>query len=147
MATWTMTNVLTGAVELPKYNDTGMIVEQYQVTLTTALANGDTIVGPTLPAGCYLSNVKVDTKSLDSGSGIVFKVGYTGALAAFITGSTVGQAGGIQSANVAGTVGFTYAPGSPPIPTNCPILATITTGAGTAVQGNFVMEITYTASP
>ena len=105
MATWNAVNVLSGTTELPKYNAFDH-VEQWKVTLTTALASGNTIVGPTLPAGCYLSNVKIDTGSLDSGAGMVIEAGYTGALAAFIATSTIGQGGGIQSANVAGTLGF-----------------------------------------
>jgi len=140
MATWNAVNVLSGTTELPKYNAFGATVEQWKVTLTTALASGDTIVGPTLPAGCYLSNVKIDTGSLDSSAGIVIEAGYTGALAAFIAASTIGQGGGIQSANVAGTVGFSAT-------TNTQILVTTTHVATTALQGVMVIEISYTASP
>ena len=150
MAIWTMTNVLSGAVELPKVNQFGIISEQYSVALTTALANGDTITGPTLPASAYLSNVKIDVGQLDSNGSptLTFEAGYSGALHAFIaSGNTTAQAGGITSANVAGTVGFTYAPGSPAVPTNCPILITITAGAATAKAGTMVCEITYTVNP
>ena len=140
MATWTATNVLSGTTEGPKYNQIGSIDEVWSVSLTTALANGDTIVGPTMPAGCYLTNVTVDTGSLDSSTGITFEVGYTGHLAAFIAASAVGQGGGVQGANVAGTVGFTST-------TNTQFLATITHAATTAVAGKFVIKVSYTASP
>jgi len=147
MATWQAVNVQTGTTEVPKKNATNVTTEVWKVTLTTALANADTIVGPTLPMGCYLSNVRVDTGTLDSSTGLTFEAGYTGALGAFITGSTVGQGGGIQAANVAGTIGFKYAPGSPAVDTDLPILVTITHVATTPVQGTMVIEVAYTASP
>ena len=142
MATWTATNVLSGAVELPKYVEIGVVVEIYSVALTTALANGDTILGPVLPAGLYLQNLRVGATSLDSGSTIAFEAGYTGALGAFFTGSTVarGATGGIQAATLPATLGFTAA-------TNTQILVTITAGATTPVAGTMTIEITYTASP
>lgn len=140
MANWQATNILTGAVEGPKYTEIGTIDEIWSVTLTTSLANADTILGPTIPAGTYLTSVTVDTKSLDSSTGITFECGYTGALGAFILGSTVGQGGGIQGANVAGTVGFTAT-------TNTQLLVTITHAATTAVQGVMVIKASYTANP
>src|SRR5271165_4558910 len=133
MANWQATNVLTGAVEGPKYTEIGTIDEIWSVALTTALASGDTIFGPTMPAGCYLTNVTVDTGSLDSSTGITFEAGYTGHLAAFIAGSTVGQGGGIQGANVPGTVGFTAT-------TNTQILVTTTHVATTPVAATMVIK-------
>ncbi len=142
MATWTATNVLTGAVETPKYVEIGVVTEIYSVALTTALANGDTILGPVLPAGCYITDVVVDSGALDSNGTptIAFEAGYTGALGAFIAGSTVAQHGGVQFANVAGTMGFTAS-------ANTQILVTITTGAATAEAGTLRIRLSYTASP
>lgn len=142
MAVWQATNVLTGTIENPKYVEIGIITEIWKVALGTTLALNDTILGPVIPAGTYLDNVVIDTGQLDSNGSpaIVFKVGFTGTTAAFITGSTVGQAGGIQAANVAGTVGYTST-------TNTTLLATISTAAATAKAGTFVMKVTYTASP
>jgi hypothetical protein len=109
----------------------------FSVALTTALANGDTIYGPVLPAGYYLTNVKIDTPSLDSSTGLVLEAGYTGALGAFIVGSIVGQGGGIQSANVPGTTGFNAA-------TATQILVTVTHAATTPVAGTLRIMMSYT---
>jgi hypothetical protein len=140
MANWQAVNINTGAVEGKKYFQIGTITEMWKATLTTALANGDTILGPTLPAGLWLSNIKVAATSLDSSTGLTFEIGYTGALGAFATGSTVGQGGGIQSATLPATAGFTAA-------TDTQILITITHAATTPVAGTMVIEVTYLANP
>ena len=140
MALWQATNVLTGAVEGPKYTEIGGISEIWKVSLTTALANGDTILGPTMPAGCFLENVSIDVGQLDSGTGISFTAGYTGHLAAFISASTIARTGGIQGANVAGTTGFTST-------SNVQLLVTITAAATTPVAGTMVLKFSYTANP
>ena len=143
MANWIATNVLSGAVETPKYVEIGIITEIYTVALTTALANGDTIFGPTMPAGCYLMDVKVDVDQLDTNGTplIAFEAGYTGALAAFIaSGNATARTGGIQPANVHGTVGFTAA-------TNTQVLVTVTAAAATAAAGTMRIALSYTASP
>ena len=141
MANWQATNVNTGAVEGPKYYEIGSIEEIWTVALTTALLSGDTILGPTMPAGCWLSNVVIDTDALDSGGGITFEAGYTGHLGAFIaTGNTTAQTGGIQGANVAGTVGLTST-------SNIQLLVTITHVATTPVAGTMRLKLSYTANP
>lgn len=142
MANWQTRNVLTSAVEGPKYNQIGLVTEIWSVALTTALANGDTILGPTIPANTYLFDVAVDVGQLDSNGSptIAFEAGYVGALGAFIVGSTTARAGGIQTANVAGTVGYTAT-------TNTQVVGTITTGAATAKAGTWVFRVTYTANP
>ena len=142
MAIWQAVNVLSGTVENPKYSQIGIVSEIWRYTgLPTTLANGDTIIGPTLPAAAYLQNVRVDVSDLDTGGGITFSAGYAGALAAFIVGSTVAQTGGIQGANVSGTLGYTN-PNS-----NVPILVTITHAAAIPVAGNMTIEISYTSNP
>ena len=140
MANWLATNILTGAVEGPKYTEIGAIEEIWKVALPTSLASGDTIYGPTMPAGCYLTAVTIDTGSLDSSTGIVMEAGYTGHLAAFIAASAIGQGGGIQNANVAGTVGFNST-------TNTQLLVTTTHVATTPVAGTMVLKLSYTANP
>lgn len=139
--TWQMTNVLTGAPEGPKYTEVGTITEIWTVAVTTSLGNGDTLSGPVIPAGTYLQDVVVDTDDLDSATSITFECGYTGHLAAFIaTSNTTMQTGGIQHANVKGTVGFTAS-------TNTTVLITITAAAGTPVAGTVRLMVTYTANP
>lgn len=147
MATIQGVNVNTGAVELPKYNDSGVTNQIYVANVTTALAAADVILGPVIPANTFITGMKVDVDKLDSAGSpaVTFELGYINAgtttAAAFIaTGNTTAQAGGIQSANVAGTTGATFT-------NNVTIAATITNTAGTAVAGKFRISADYTASP
>src|ERR1700742_5087519 len=139
MANWQATNVLTGAVEGPKYVEVGTVDEIWSVALTTALALNDVILGPVIPAGTYLDDVKLDCDDLDGATSITMSVGYASHTAAFITASTIARAGGIQGANVAGTIGFTST-------TNTQVLVTITAAAGTPVAGTLRILVRYTAS-
>lgn len=147
MATWQGVNINTGAVELPKNNVEGVFEEIYIAAVSTALANGDTIVGPVMQAGLFVSNVKVAADALDSAASklIQFEVGYINAgtftAAGFITsGQTVAGAGGIVSMNVPAGYGATFT-------NNITLAASITAGAGTAVAGNFRLGLAATASP
>lgn len=142
MATWTATNVLTGAVEKTKYVQIGVVTEIYSVALTTALALNDIITGPNIPAGCFLDNVKIDVGQLDSNGSplITLDVGISGTAQKFLAASTVAQAGGIAGAAVAGTVGY-----SPT--TDTAVLVKVHAAAATAKAGTIVISVTYTASP
>ena len=147
MATWQGVNVNTGEVELPKYNAEGLFVEESIAAVTTALANGDTILGPVIQAGLFVMDVKAAPDKLDSASSgaVTFEVGYinngTLTAAGFIaTGNTAAQAGGITSMNVPAAFGTTFT-------NNVTVAAVITNAAGTAVAGNFRLAATMTASP
>jgi hypothetical protein len=140
MATITAVNILTSAVEVPKYVEVGNVSELYTAAVTTALASGDIIVGPVLPAGCFLVDMIVDTTDIDSGSVVTFTGGYASHTADWIASSTLGQTGGIVHANVAGALGFTAT-------TNTTSLVTFTNTPGTAVAGTVKIGLVYTASP
>jgi hypothetical protein len=140
MATVQAVNILTGTTEGVKYNATGVTTEIWTAAVTTALATSDIISGPTLPAGCYITNVVISVTDIDSATSSLMTVGYTGATAAFISSSSVGQAGGIASANVAGSIGFSAT-------TDTTVLVTITATAGTPVAGTVRILLSYTASP
>jgi len=141
MATLQATNILTGTTEGAKYNATGSTSEIWTVATTTALASGDTISGPVIPANTYLVDVLVSWTDVDSGSGATFECGYTGTLGAFIaTGNTTPASGGIVHANVAGALGYTAT-------TNTTVLVTMTGTAGTPVAGTCRIGVIYTASP
>lgn len=141
MATIQAVNILTGTTEGQKYNATSVTSEIWTAAVTTSLASGDTISGPTLPAGCYITDVIVDTTDLDSATSSTFECGYTGALAAFIAdGNTTMRTGGVVHANVGGTIGFTAT-------TATTVLVTITATAGTPVAGTVRIALNYTASP
>jgi hypothetical protein len=143
MAAFQATNVLTGTAEGPKYNATGVTDEIWSVALPNTLAINDTISGPVIPAGVYLSNFVIDVDQLDSNGSplIALKAGVVGTTAAFIaTGNTIARTGGIQAANVAGTIGFTAT-------TNQTTLVTITAAGATKVAGTMRIKVSYTASP
>lgn len=159
MATWQGVNINTGAIELPKYNAEGNYEEIYIASVSTALANGDTIYGPVIMAassgtlevpgntGPFVVDVVAAPDKLDSaGSGLItFEVGFQNSStylpAAFITtGQTTAQAGGKATLNVPAAYGTCFA-------TNTTVIAVITAGAGTAVAGNFRLGVRLTASP
>ena len=142
MAIWQAVNVLTNAVEGVKFVEVGTPAEIWAVTLPVSLANGDTILGPSLPAGCFLCDLGADCTSLDSSTGLLFTVGTALLPAQFITATNVGQGatGGVAKVNVGGSLGFTAA-------VNTQIVATITHAASVPVQGKFTFYIEYTASP
>lgn len=144
MASWQATNILSGTTELAKYG-LYTVEEMWVASLTTAWASADVVNGPTIPASAYVSNVVIDVDQLDSGSTAAFEVGYvqsgTTTAAAFIaSGNTTARAGGIQGANVAGTVGF-----SPTV--NSIIQLKFTAGPATAVAGKVRMKLAYTYNP
>lgn len=128
-------NVLTGAREVAKYNEIGTPAAIYRAALTTALASGDTIQGPILPANNYILDVTVDLGAV--GAGATYTCGYTGTPAAFITAGAVNA---VSHANVSGALGF-----SATTPTT--ILVTMTGTAGTPAAGIIRIAVEYTATP
>jgi len=128
-------NLYSGTAEGPKYVEVGTPVEIWRMAVTTALASGDTIAGPIIPAGTYLVDVTVDCGAI--GTGATYTAGYQGSAAAFIS---AGAQNAISHANVSGAVGFTAA-------TNTQVLVTMTGTAGTPAAGNITIAVEYTASP
>lgn len=108
--------------------------------ILAALALNDVIVGPSIPAGATLISVRIDVPQLDTGGSpaLKFDVGTAATPAKFISASTIGQTGGIATASVAGTIG--YSPTS-----NTPVQAKVNTGPQTgATSGTVVIAVTYT---
>lgn len=141
MGTVQATNVLTGTTEGAKYNATGVTTEIWSAAVTTALAITDTISGPVIPAGSYVTDIVVSLTDIDSAASLTWECGYTGALAAFIAdGNVIGRTNGVVHADVAAAIGFTAA-------TNTTVLVTITATAGTPVAGTIRIAASYTASP
>jgi hypothetical protein len=141
MANWQMNNIQSGTPERPKYNAVGTTTEIWSVAVTTALANNDILLGPTIPAGCALSNVKVGTDKLDNGTAIVFRVGNAANTAAYIAaGATTAQAGGIASLNVAASLGLIET-------VDRQVILTTNATATTPVAGTVRIEVSYVASP
>ena len=141
MANWQMNNILTGTPEKPKYNAVGTTLELWTVAVTTALAANDILLGPTIPAGTYLTAVTVAPDDLDSATSITFKAGYTGTTAAFIaSGNTGMQSGTVATMNVPSGFGYTAT-------TDTQVIITIVAAAGTPVAGTIRLMIAYVASP
>jgi hypothetical protein len=140
MATIQATNILTGTTEGPKWNATGDTTELWTAATTTALALNDIISGPVIPANTYLNSLQVAFTDIDSATSFTFTAGYVGQTAAFITTSTVGQAQGVATINVALAIGFTAT-------TDTTVLITVTATAGTPVAGTCRIRASYTASP
>lgn len=106
--------------------------------------------------GPVISSVTMDVPSLDSSTGIVTAVGDSGTAGRFISGATVGRSstGGIQSANVAGTIGYapfastynTYTTAS--LQTYTFIFKVTTAATGTAATtGTIALKVGYTVDP
>lgn len=147
MATWQTLDINTGQREFPQYNVEGIFSEINIVALTTALANGDTIIGPIMQAGVFLVNASVASDALDSASSklIQFEAGWinngTFTPAGLIAnGNTVAGAGGIQGSNVAASYGTHFT-------NDITMAVSITAAAGTAVAGNMRLGLAMTASP
>lgn len=140
MATIQAVNILTGTVEGSKWNATGDTTELWTAPTTTGLVITDVISGPTIPANTYLNSLQVAFTDIDSATSFTFTAGYSGSAAAFITTSTVGQAQGIATLNVALALGFTAT-------TDTVVLVTVTATAGTPVAGTCRIRVNYTASP
>jgi hypothetical protein len=141
MANWQMNNIQTGTPEKVKYNATGPTTEIWSVALGTTLAANDVLLGPTIPAGCALSNVKVSCDKLDNGTAITFRVGNSANNVAYIaTGATTAQAGGIATLNVPAALGLIET-------VDRQVLMGIVAGATTPQAGTVRIEVTYVASP
>jgi hypothetical protein len=106
------------------------------------LTAGDTIVGPTVPAGVTVTEVLLDVDKLDGGGSpaLVLKVGDAGVTNRYISGSTVGQNGGYQVPNIAGATGYVPA-------ANAPVIITVVTTANGAVpaSANVRLLVSYSA--
>jgi hypothetical protein len=88
----------------------GITVVQSTFAITAAFVINDVVKFLTVPAGVYITDIKLDVPQLDTNGSptITLDVGTSGAAQAYLAASTVGQAGGVAVANVAGTIGATF---------------------------------------
>lgn len=138
MATAYLTDKASSTVPA-KSMPSGVVAAVGSYTLSAALVINDTIQGPSIPANAYLLDVIIDTPDLDSNGSpaVVLEAGISGSASKFISASTVGQAGGIQKANVAGTVG--YSPTS-----DTPVIVKVSTAPATsATSGTIKIALLY----
>lgn len=92
---------------IPYAHRAGQIVAVYSVfEAATALALNDTIEMCIKPIGLRVIDCVLVTDDLDTGTALVLDVGFKGGdTAAFIDGSTIGQAGGMERmTNAAGLI-------------------------------------------
>lgn len=110
-------------------------------TSTQFTAAADKIQLGVLPAGHTLVDAILDSDDLDAATGLVMSVGTADSAAAIITGSTVGQTGGIERANV--RTCRNLAAGD----TDLPIYAYATTPPTTDADGTLALTLLYTPTP
>lgn len=112
--------------------------------LSAALIVNDVVKFATLPAGCVPVDCVVDCDDLDTGvaPAVVVEVGFTGGdTDALIAASTVGQAGGVERANVA--TAFRVVPTA----TDRTVQLKVATAPATsAVAGTVGLTLTYRAA-
>lgn len=117
MTTYNGVNALSGAsTDEPKLDPSGKANDElWTFALTAALAGGDLINMQKIPAGCYLSELKLDTPQLDTGGtpAIAFDVclvGATGTIFLKNVATAQGATGGVadlgSSTAQGGSVGY-----------------------------------------
>lgn len=147
MATWQAVNINSGTIEGPKYTTPADTTELWIATVSSTVASGDVVPGPTIPAGVWLTDLVVDSDQLDSNGAptLACEVGYvmsgTTSAAAFIaSGNTTVRAGGVMIPNVGATYGFS--------PTaNAVVQLQFTANAATGKTGKVRFKLTYNANP
>jgi len=107
-----------------------------QIPFTTAVINDVYILPITVPAGAYVMGATLDCDDIDSNGSpaVVLAVGDATTADRFITGATVGQAGGVQGMNKVGSLGYQYT-------TATKIQLKVTTAAATFQAGNARVRI------
>jgi len=109
--------------------------------IAATLLTADVIHMVKIPAGATVLDVLLDAGDMDSATSLTLSVGYTGALNAFIDGSTVGRAGGIARLSVVGGTQKNFA-------ADDTIQVSAKAGAGGAdTSGTIKLTVLYTMDP
>lgn len=132
----------------PKYLDPAAGVNSIATYSWIAASNptltlGDTIVFMPIPAGVFMMDIGLDVDKLDgAGTTLTLSVGDASNPARYMSGITIGRAGGYATSNVNGWTGYSYA-------ATTYLIATVTATAGGAVPTNAGVRlfISYTADP
>lgn len=126
----------------PRHEPQGLLSVTGTYALAGALALNDIVEMVKLPRGAAVLDVVLTTDDLDTGGSpaIVLAVGDYGDAARFITGATIGQAGGLARA---GTKAVPYVYSDDAI-----VTVKVTTGPATgAATGNVSLTVIYTMDP
>lgn len=106
-----------------------------QLQVTTALATGDTIAGPTIPAGSLLLDVYVSMSKLDTNGSpaMAYTLGTAAAPASIITaaGGLAGRNGGVDRPNAPAAVPVVFVE-------DTQLLLTVTAGPATGATTGVV---------
>jgi hypothetical protein len=109
--------------------------------LAADLATGNTVTLFRVPKGFTVTGFRVDATDMDTNGTptITLSVGDAGSAGRFVAASTIAQAGGTVSGNIA-TTGGTLSPGFfYKFPADTDILATFPAGSATAAAGTIVV--------
>ena len=92
----------------------GAFVVTGSIDLTTALAVGDVVELCQVPNGYEVVDVIVNAPKLDTGTTptLVFEVGDSTTAGRYISGSTIGQTGGVARTSQPGGTAYTYTIGT-----------------------------------
>lgn len=127
----------------------GAITVYGEAAVTTALADNDIVGVGYLPAGARILDVKIVSDDLDSGTALVLDAGLVNAdeddlATVLISGSAIGQAGGIDLMDVTAAVATAIQADAPDDDQLVGIK--VTTVAGTPVAGAIGLIFTYVAN-
>jgi hypothetical protein len=104
---------------------------------TGELELDDVIQMVKIPSGATILDVTLSSTDVDSGTAVVFAVGDGSDDNRFISGSTIGQAGGVARLDQFAGLNYTYT-------ADDTIDINVTTAAGTAVAGTLELNVVYT---
>lgn len=108
MATTYSSTAVAATVPPRTPSSAGLTAVKATFTATAALVVNDVIQMVKVPLGAVIYGVELSVDDLDSGAAIVLAVGDGADDDRFITGSTIGQAGGVTRANNVAGAGYTY---------------------------------------
>jgi hypothetical protein len=109
--------------------------------IAATLLTADVIHLVKIPKGATVIDLILDCGDMDAASALTLSVGYTGALEAFISQSTIGRAGGIARLSVVGGTQKKF-------DADDTIQVSATAGAGGAdTSGTMKLTVFYTMDP
>lgn len=105
----TFTTAATASTVPPRSpSAAGLTAVKATYTAATALVVNDVIQMVKVPLGAVIYRVELAVDDLDTGAAIVLAVGDGVVADRYITGSTIGQAGGVVTTNNVAGAGYTY---------------------------------------
>lgn len=143
------TQHILGTAAAPATTGANDIYQMVQLSSDASLTSGDgsSTGGPTI------LGITLGAADLDGGSAVTLDVGDSGGATRYISGSTVGQAGGVFPGTLAPCLGYqpfatpTFATYTTPSLQTYLILVKVNTSAATALAGNIRLLCSFTIDP